>query len=68
MFVFVYSKDFKIKVLSLENSQKEHDSLIEEGWVHTSTLVPCVFLEFIGNNCDGDDFINEMYSLTKISK
>lgn len=68
MFVFVYSKDCKIKVLNLENSQKEHDSLIEQGWVHTSTLNPCVYLEFLCNNCDGDDFLYEMYSLTKISK
>ena len=68
MFVFVYSKDLKIKVLNLENSQKEHDLLIEQGWVHTSTLDPCVFLEFICNNCDGDDFINEMHELTNLSK
>ncbi len=65
MFVFVYSKDFKIKVLSLENSQKEHDSLIEEGWVHKSTLNPCIFLEFLGNDCGGDDFMYEMYLLKK---
>lgn len=68
MFVFVYSKYSRIKVLNLEDSQKQHDSLIENGWVHTSTLDPCIYLEFLCNNCDGYDFLNEMHELTNLSK
>ncbi len=49
--VFVYAKDGKIKVLIFNEAAKRHDDLILEGWVHTNTLDPCLFIEYVHNEC-----------------
>lgn len=45
--VFVYAKDDKIKVLDLEKSKAEHDSLLADNWKHTATLNACVYIEYL---------------------
>ena len=63
-FVFIYSKEGKIKVLNLEKSKKEHDDLILDGWVHSSTLDPCVWIAHLYNYCDDEiDVLKEVIDL-----
>lgn len=50
--VFVYYKEEKIKVLTLEQSKSEHENLISIGWIHTATLDSCVYIEHLFNNED----------------
>jgi hypothetical protein len=65
LFVFVYAKEGKIKCLSLEEAKKQSKGLIEDGWVHTQTLDPCLFIQYLHNDCDGDDLAIEIISLRK---
>lgn len=61
--VFVYAKKGKIIVLNLEESQKRNDELLSDGWVHTQTLDPCIFIAYIHNECNADDLVQEVNSL-----
>jgi hypothetical protein len=45
--VFVYSKNGIIKVLDLDKSIS--NTLLQEGWVHTATLDPCAYIEYLCN-------------------
>ena len=57
-FVFVYSKDGKIKVLGIEQSQKQHQDLILHGWEHRQTLDACAYIEYLHSRaltCDGSN-------------
>ena len=45
--VFVYSKNGIIKVLDL--SEAKNNTLLLEGWVHTATLDPCAYIEYLCN-------------------
>ena len=47
--IFVYKKDGVIRCLDLVDSMKEDKELIEDGWVHTSTIDPIVYLENLHN-------------------
>ena len=48
--VFVYHKEGKIRCLNLKQARDENDTLINDGWVHTETLNPCLWIENIFNN------------------
>ena len=48
-YIFVYKKDGVIKCLDLVDSMNENKELIEDGWVHTSTIDPIVYLENLHN-------------------
>jgi hypothetical protein len=48
--IFVYHKEGKIRCLNLKQARLENDTLINDGWVHTETLNPCVWIENIFNN------------------
>ena len=48
-YIFVYKKDGVIRCLDLVDSRKENKELIEDGWVHTSTIDPIVYLENLHN-------------------
>lgn len=61
--IFVYHKDNKIKCLSFENL-KDHNQLILNGYTHTATINPCLFIENLFNN--DVDIINEIKLLSKI--
>ena len=48
-YIFVYKKDGVIRCLDLADSMKEEQKLIKDGWVHTSTIDPIVFIENLHN-------------------
>jgi hypothetical protein len=64
-FVFVYTKDGKIKVLNIEEAKRLQYELVKGGWVHTQTLDACVYIQYLHNDCEEIDLIDEMKSLTK---
>ena len=50
--IFVYKKDGVIRCVDsvdLVDSMKEEQKLIKDGWVHTSTIDPIVFIENLHN-------------------
>lgn len=48
--IFVYAKDGKIKVLDLESAlDGGEEKLKNEGYIHTATLDPCRFIEYLCN-------------------
>ena len=63
-FVFIYSKENKIKALGLNDSIKLNDKLLAEGWVQTKTLDAAVWIEYLHNNCG--QVLEEVKSLTTI--
>ena len=49
--VFVYAKDNKIAVLDLETAMNgKEEKLLNEGYIHTATLDPCRFIEYLCND------------------
>ena len=48
-YIFVYKKDGVIKCLDLAENIEENRKLIKDGWVHTSTIDPIVFIENLHN-------------------
>ena len=50
--IFVYAKNGKIKALSLYFAQKDDTKLREDGWVHTATIDPILWLNKLCNDCD----------------
>ena len=48
-YIFVYKKDGVIKCLDLAENIEEYRKLIKDGWVHTSTIDPIVFIENLHN-------------------
>ena len=51
-YIFVYKKDGVIRCVDsvdLVDSMKEEQKLIKDGWVHTSTIDPIVFIENLHN-------------------
>jgi len=58
--VFIYAKDGKIKVIGLQNARKASDELKKEGWTHTATLDPCMFLEYLVNKANDADILKEI--------
>lgn len=65
VFVFVYAKGPKIKVLGLEDSKNQHNDLVVDGWKHTHTLDACLFIQFLHNKCD--NIVEEVMGLKKVS-
>ena len=63
-FIFVYAKNKRIKVLGLEGSKEEHDFLISDGWIHSATLDPCKWLEYLHNTCELEDLHYEILELS----
>ena len=60
---FIYAKDDIIKALTIEQSQSEHDNLIEDGYTHTTTIDACLWIEYLHNTCKSK--IKEIKSLSK---
>jgi hypothetical protein len=66
VFVFIYSKDGKIKALSIEESKKLHDELVIDNWKHTLTLNAALYIEYLHNDCKEVDLVNMVKSLSYI--
>lgn len=60
--IFIYTKDEKIKCLPLDEAKEQ--SLDKKGYVHTATLDPCAFLEYLHNVADEDDVHTSINSLS----
>jgi len=65
LFVFIYAKGIEIKALNIEESKRLNLKLLNEGWVHTQTLDACVYIQYLHNNCEDVDLIDEIRSLIK---
>jgi len=65
--VFVFHKDGVVKVFDLETLKSlEGESLASQGWQHTATLNPCVFIEYLANNKEYVDIINSIKKLSVV--
>ena len=49
--IFIYAKDGKVKVLSIEDAKAQAESLLSDGWKHTATLDACIWIEYLCNSC-----------------
>ena len=49
-FVFVYFKKGKFRCLNLEQAKNQEKELIENGWKHTATLNPEIWMEYFLNS------------------
>jgi hypothetical protein len=58
--VFIYAKGNQIKVLSLSASLNLDGELKKDGWVHTHTIDACLFIQYLHDQCERLNFINEM--------
>ena len=63
--VFVYSKDNEVKVLDIKESKQKHNSLINDGWKHTSTLDSCKFIIELCNNIPDSELRKYINSILK---
>ena len=61
--VFVYAKDGRIQALSHNDSLLNSEGLKREGWIHTHTIDPCVWIEHLHNSCGMKDVLKEIDSL-----
>lgn len=66
--VFIYVKNTEIKAISFDNAKEIKDELIKDGWVHTTTLDVCVWIQYLCNKCDKDDLFDEIRSLQFVDK
>jgi hypothetical protein len=65
VFVLVYAKGPRIKVLGIEDSVKYDKELREDGWKHTHTLDACMYLQFLHNKCENIE--EEVMALKKVT-
>ena len=49
-FIIIYSKNKKIKALGVDAAKREGKGLLYDGWLHTATLDPCGYLEYLCNS------------------
>ena len=67
-FIFIYARKGKIKALNFESAKILEDKLLKDGWVHTATLDPCIYFEFLHNDCKKKDLIKEVERLSNYFK
>lgn len=63
-FAFVYTKNEKIKVCGFAEAKATEKELLADGWVHTSTIDICRFLEYIYNECNAEKALKNIYGLS----
>lgn len=58
----VYSKEGNVKVLSTD-SLHDHVVMIEDGWEHTATINPILWIESLcnGSSSNIDDMVDELH-------
>jgi len=49
--VFIYTKDGKIKALTLDQANSQHNDLIADGYTHTMSIDACLWIEYLHNDC-----------------
>ena len=50
--LYVYVKGNKIKVLDHDTALKTHRDILVDGWKHTNTINPCLWIENLYNDTD----------------
>lgn len=65
LFVFVFAKDGKIEALNIEDAKRLQNELVKNGWVHTKTLDACAYIQYLHNDCEEVDLIDEIKSLKR---
>jgi hypothetical protein len=65
LFVFIYAKGNEIKALNIDESKRNDAELKSDGWKHTQTLDVCTWIQFLHNDCEDDDLIYEVKSLSE---
>jgi hypothetical protein len=63
--IFIYAKEGKITALNIEEAKKRNDQLLKDGYIHTQTLDICCWLQYIHNDCEEVDLLEEIKTLTK---
>ena len=63
--LFIYSKGKKGKVLDLEESKEQQAELSKDGWKHTTTVNPKIYIEHLVNLTDWVDIATEVLELTE---
>ncbi len=48
--VFIFSKDKEVKVLNLEEAKLQETGLKENGWKHTGTIEPTLYIQALLND------------------
>lgn len=66
VFVFIYAKGKEIKALNIEESKRLNDELLKDDWKHTQTLDACCWIQYLHNNCEDVDVLDEIKSLSKV--
>jgi hypothetical protein len=52
--IFIYAKGNQIKCFDIDEATKKNLHLIDDGWIHTHTLDPCLFMQYLHNECDAN--------------
>jgi uncharacterized protein YcaQ len=63
--LFIYAKDGEITVKDLDNSLWKHDDIIKQGWTHTATINPSLFIQYLHNECNAEEMVKEITELGK---
>lgn len=51
--LYIYSKNDKVKVLTYEQAKgQDAPTLLMNGYIHTTTLEPNIFIEYLANNLE----------------
>jgi hypothetical protein len=66
-FIFIYAKDGKIKALTHSQALEKENKLKDDAWSHTATLDVTTFLQYLHNDCEKEDLLNEVKSLSTSS-
>ena len=58
----VYTKNNKISVVPIEDKEKTN-KLISEGWQYSQALDLCRFIEYLHNDCEAYEIVDEIVEL-----
>lgn len=68
IFVYYNEEKKKIKVLSLSEAKEQNDLLLTNDWIHTATLDPRKWLEYLFNEAEAEDVIADIRELSTSTK
>jgi len=64
--LFIYSKNGNLKAIGFsDESKKQHDELISDGWIHTRTIDSKAFLIDLIKDSNPNKIVNKIKSLHK---
>ncbi len=63
--LFIYAKDGKILVKDLDQSHYCHKAMLKDGWKHTATINPAIFIQNLHNQCNYEEMVKQITDLGK---